>query len=71
MRSITHHIDPIPRSSLSNKTPHKMIPIENEELDREVQQLLEREMTRESLSPCATLVVLASNKGDEWRMCTN
>ena len=38
---------------------------------RQVQELLDKGLVRESLSPCDVPTVLSPNKGGEWRMCTD
>jgi hypothetical protein len=71
IRSISHHIELIPGSSLSNKAAYKLTPQENEEVKREVQDLLDKGLARESLSPCAVPIVLSPKKDGGWRMCTD
>ena len=65
-RSISHHIDFITGASLSNKAAYRMIPKGNEEIRKQVQELLDKGLVRESLSPCAVPTVLAPKKGVEW-----
>jgi len=48
-----------------------MTPAENAEISRQVQELLNKGLVRESLSPCVVPTVLSPKKGGEWRMCTN
>ena len=71
IRSISHHMDLIPGASLPNKVVYRMTPTENAEISRQVQELLNKGLVRESLSPCAVPTVLSPKKGGEWRMCTN
>jgi hypothetical protein len=46
-----------------------MTPQENEEIRNQVQELLDKGMVRESLSPCVVPIVLIPNKYGGWRMC--
>jgi hypothetical protein len=71
MRSVSHHIDLIPGSSLPNKVAYRLTPQENEEVKRQVQELLDKSLVRESLSLCVFPIVLSSKKDGGWRMCTD
>ena len=57
---ISHQIDFIPRASLPNKAAYKVTPDQNKEIARQVQELLDQGLIRQSISPCAIPVVLAS-----------
>jgi hypothetical protein len=51
MRSVSHHIDLIPGASLLNKAAYRLTPQENEEVKKQVEELLDEGLVRESLSP--------------------
>eukprot|EP00253_Pinus_taeda_P014867 PITA_14867 len=70
IRKISRHIDLIPGENLPNKAAYKMTPIENEEIKKQVQELLDKGLIRESFSPCAVPTVLSPKKYGGWRMCT-
>ena len=65
VRSISHCMDLIPRDSFPNKAPYRLTPTENEELNIQVHELLQKGLIRESLSPCVVPIVLASKKKGE------
>ena len=44
-------------ANFPNKVVHKMTPIESEELNKQVNDLLQRGLIQESLSPCVVLEV--------------
>jgi hypothetical protein len=66
VRSIRHHIDLIPGTSFPNKAAYRMTPTENEEINKQVQELLNKGLVREILSPCVVPTVLSRKKGGEW-----
>jgi hypothetical protein len=69
MRSVSHHIDLIPGDSLPNKAAYRLTPQENEEIKKQVQELLDKGLVRESLSPSVVPTVLSPKKDGGWRMC--
>jgi hypothetical protein len=71
IRSVIHHIDLIPGVSFPNKAMYKLTLQENEEVKRQVQELLDKGLVRESLSPCAVPTVLSPKKDGGWRICTD
>jgi hypothetical protein len=71
IRSISHHIDLIRGASLPNKEAYRLTPQENEEVKREVQDLMDKGFIQERLSPCIVPTVLSPKKDGGWRMCTD
>jgi hypothetical protein len=63
VRRVSHHIDLIPGASLPNKAAYRLTPQENEEVKRKVQDLQDKGLVQESLSPCAVPTVLSPKKG--------
>jgi hypothetical protein len=51
IRSISRHIELIPGASLPNKATYRLTPQENEEVKRQVQDLMDKGLVRENLSP--------------------
>jgi hypothetical protein len=62
LRGIEPQINLIPSASLSNHAPYRINPEEIKEIQRQVQELLEKGYVHESLSPCAVPVILVPKK---------
>jgi hypothetical protein len=62
IRSVSHHIDLIPGSSFPNKESYRLTPQENEEVKRQVQDLMDKGLVRESLSLCVVPTMLSPKK---------
>ena len=56
---------------MPNKAACILTPQENEEVKRQVQELLDKGLVKESFSPCVVTRVLSSKKDRGWRMCTD
>ena len=56
VRGVEHQIDLILGASLPNKPAYRSNPKETKELQRQVDELMQRGNVRESLSPCAVPV---------------
>ncbi|XP_062179398.1 uncharacterized protein LOC133884007 [Phragmites australis] len=67
LRGIEHQIDLIPGASLPNRAPYRTNPDETKEIQRQVQELLDKGYIHESLSPCAVPVLLVPKKDGSWR----
>ena len=59
----------VPGANFPNKVAHRITPIVSEELNKQVHELLQKELIRESLSPYVVPTVLTPKKNEEWRMC--
>jgi hypothetical protein len=71
LRGIEHQIDLIPGASLPNRAPYRTNPEETKEIQRQVQELLDKGYVHESLSPCVVLVILVPKKDGSWHMCVD
>jgi DNA-directed RNA polymerase specialized sigma54-like protein len=56
---------------LPNRAPYRTNPEEIKEIQRQVQELLDKGYVRESLSPYVVPVILVPKKDGSWRMCVN
>nr|GEW36159.1 RNA-directed DNA polymerase [Tanacetum cinerariifolium] len=71
IREIQHCIDFLPRASIPNKPAYRMNPTEFAELHRQVTELLEKGLIRESMSLCTVPALLVRKPGGTLRMCTD
>ena len=71
IRGIEHQINLIPGASLPNRVPYRTNPEETKEIQRQVQELLDKGYVREPLSPCVVPVILVPNKDGTWHMCVD
>jgi hypothetical protein len=71
IRGIEHQIDLIPGALLPNRAPYHTNTKETKEIQRQIQELLNKGYIRESLSPCVVPIILVSKKDGSWRLCTD
>ncbi|GKE37907.1 reverse transcriptase domain-containing protein [Tanacetum coccineum] len=69
MRDIQHCIDFIPGFVIPNRPAYRMNPKEFAELQRQVTELLENGLIRESMSPFAVPALLVPKHGGTFQMC--
>jgi hypothetical protein len=71
IRGIEHQIYLIPSASLPNCALYRTNPEETKEIQRQVQELLDKGYVHESFSPCAVPIILVPKKDGTWRMCVD
>ncbi|MCO5581857.1 hypothetical protein L7F22_035746 [Adiantum nelumboides] len=70
-RDDDYMIELIPGSSPPNKPPYRVSRAQQEEIMRQVNELVEKGMVRPSSSPFCSLVLLVQNKDGTYRMCVD
>jgi hypothetical protein len=66
IRGISHPIDLIPGASLPKKSAYKLTPQESEKVKRQVQDLMDKGLVQEILSPCIVPTMLSPKKDGGW-----
>ncbi|XP_019091104.1 PREDICTED: uncharacterized protein LOC104743811 [Camelina sativa] len=71
IRGIEHQINFVPGAALPNRPAYSTNPVETKELERQVNELMDKGHIRESMSPCAVPMLLVPKKDGSWRMCVD
>jgi hypothetical protein len=71
LRGIEHKIVLLPKNVIPNWLASRSNLEEIKELQRQVDELMEKRYIRESMSLCVVLVLLVHEKDETWRMCVN
>jgi hypothetical protein len=66
---VKHSIDLTPSAPLSNGPIYRRFVLENDEIKRKIQELLQKGHIRPSSSPCGSPIVLVQKKDGTWRLC--
>ncbi|XP_031265672.1 uncharacterized protein LOC116124107 [Pistacia vera] len=66
LRGIEHQIDFIHGSTIPNRHAYRANPEETKEIQRQVDELLQKGFVRESLNPCSVSVLLVPKKDRTW-----
>ena len=68
---IEHQIDFVPGATLPNMAAYRTNPTESKDIQRQVEELMDKGYVRESMSPCLVPVILVPKKDGTWRMCVD
>jgi hypothetical protein len=66
---VKHSIDLTPGTPLPNGPIYRHSVLENDEIKRQIQELLQKGHIRPSSSPCGSPIVLVQKKDGTWRLC--
>jgi hypothetical protein len=66
---VKHPIDLTPDALLPNGPVYHHSFLENEEINRQIQELLHKEHIHPSSSPCGSPILLVQKKDGTWRLC--
>ena len=71
IRCIQHKIEFIHGATIPNRPAYKANPARIKEIQRQVEELMEKRYVRKSLSPCFVPVLLVPNKDETWCICVD
>lgn len=70
-RHINHAIPLIPGAQPFRLRPYKYTPAQKDEIEKQVSELLQNGLIKESSSPFASPILLVKKKTRDWRMCVD
>jgi hypothetical protein len=70
-REVDHRIVLVDGARPTYRRPYRASAVDNEEINRQVAQLLQKGWIRQSKSPWSSGVVLAKKKDGSWRLCVD
>jgi hypothetical protein len=68
-RQFDHHISLIPRVQPVNIKPYRYSPLQKDETERQVAEMLSNGVIQPSVSPFASPILLVKKKDGSWRFC--
>jgi hypothetical protein len=66
---VKHPFDLTPDAPLPNGLVYRRSLMENDEIRRQIQELLQKGHIRPNSSPCGSSIVLVQKKDETWRLC--
>jgi hypothetical protein len=70
-REYDHNISLLPGTTPLNVRPYRYSPLQNDEIERQVQEMMQAGTITRSVSPFASLVLLVKKKDVSWRFCVD
>ena len=70
-REIQHEIQLMSDVPFPNTGMYRLSVIDNEEIKKKIQELVEKYFIRPSSSPCGSPIILVPKKDRTWRMCVD
>lgn len=68
-RDYDHIISLLPGTALVNVRPYRYSPLQNDEIERQVQEMLQAGITSRSVSPFASPMLLVNKIYGSWKLC--
>jgi hypothetical protein len=66
---VKHPIDMTPDAPLPNGPVYRCLLMENDQIRRQIEELLQKGHTKPISSPCGSPIILVQKKGGTWQLC--